>query len=167
MWQKIVDKIKQKSRFFIGMSFVALGVCVDRCTKILALNHIKNLIAVSGNPSATHKIFPGFNLVLVFNRGVAFGVFNGDFFAKFMPVLLLFVTTVIVCGIVYYFWNSNDNTISYTLLIAGGFGNIVDRLTFGAVVDFIDIYVGEYHWPAFNLADALVCCGIILCVLRD
>jgi signal peptidase II len=167
MWQKIRNKIQQKKKFFVGLIFVLIGVCLDRFTKIWALDYINNLMAIKGNPNVVHNVFPGFNIVLVFNRGIAFGIFNNDFFAKFMPTVLLFATAIIVCGIIYYFWRDNDNTVPYSLLIAGGIGNITDRLTFGVVVDFLDFYVGKNHWPAFNLADTFICCGILMYVLVD
>jgi signal peptidase II len=150
------ELIKNKRNFFIGLALIAFGVCLDRYTKLLILNFFVE------NPGSTLKIFPGFNLVLVFNKGIAFGIFNHGSFLKFMPLVLLFLTIIIVCGVVYLFWKENNNIITFSLLITGGLGNILDRLTFGAVVDFLDFYIGKYHWPAFNIADSCICIGIIL-----
>ncbi|MDR0572082.1 MAG: signal peptidase II [Rickettsiales bacterium] len=155
MWQRV----KNKRKFFIGLGFVILGVFLDRYTKISVLEWFGE------NTNSVLKVFPGFNIVLVFNKGIAFGIFNNESFIKSMPTVLLFITFFIVCGIIYLFWKENDNIIIFSLLITGGLGNILDRLSFGAVVDFLDFYVGEYHWPAFNLADSCICVGIMLYII--
>jgi signal peptidase II len=155
MWKQL----KNRRKFFVGWVLIILGVFLDRYAKISVLERF------AGDTDGVLRIFQGFNIVLVFNRGIAFGIFNNEFFMKFMPTVLLFVTVFIVCGIVWLFWNENDNVITFSLLITGGLGNILDRLSFGAVIDFLDFYVGKYHWPAFNLADSCVCVGIILYVI--
>ena len=98
------------------------------------------------------------------NTGVAFGLFQG------YPRLFLFLTIVsLIIILAYTGWTRKMQTwpilvnVAFTFIISGALGNIIDRLIReGQVVDFLDFHWGKYHWPAFNLADSSITCGIIL-----
>ena len=106
-----------------------------------------------------------FNLVLTWNNGISFGLFNND--SKFNALVI----SVIGIGIVLFLIGllSRAETkklkIGLGLIIGGAIGNIIDRGIYGAVMDFLDIHIGNYHWPAFNIADSCITIGAIILVI--
>ena len=120
---------------------------------------------------ALHEAFPVipglFNLVYVLNPGAAFG-FLADASANFRYVFFIGVTVVAACLIVFYLVKSNPRNLmlagSLTLIFGGAVGNLIDRIRFGSVVDFLDVYIGTAHWPAFNVADSAITVGAILMI---
>jgi signal peptidase II len=130
---------------------------LDILTKQLALEALRVYHPVC--------IVPGFfNLSLVFNRGAAFGIFPGG--AAIFTSLA--AATIVVLLIIAY--KNRQMPISAYLalgLICGGAaGNLLDRLRYGYVVDFLDVYLGQWHWPAFNIADSSLCVGASLFLLQ-
>lgn len=109
-----------------------------------------------------HKltVTPFFDLVLVYNRGASFGLFQTD--SPWGPWLLSGFTAVVIAGLLVWMMRTRERPLSLALgLIAGGAaGNLVDRILLGHVVDFLDFHIGAYHWPAFNLADSAITVGV-------
>jgi signal peptidase II len=109
------------------------------------------------------EILPFLNVVMVWNRGVSFGMLDEG-----VTPLALVGLAVLITG-VFGVWLARTvrgiEAAACALVIGGAVGNIVDRLRFGAVADFIDIHVGGWHWPAFNLADSCITLGIALVVI--
>lgn len=108
-----------------------------------------------------------FNITYVLNPGAAFG-----FLAKMSEqyrVFFFVVVTIIAIFLVVYLLIKERKYIlrkySYTLILAGAIGNLIDRITIGKVVDFLDFYISKYHWPAFNVADVSISCGVGLLLL--
>jgi len=101
-----------------------------------------------------------FNLALVWNYGISFGIFAG----QRQPVLLIVMATAIVSVLLVWLYRNTSPLVTWALglVIGGAIGNIVDRLRFGAVVDFLDFHIGGYHWPAFNVADSSIFIGVVL-----
>jgi signal peptidase II len=116
-------------------------------------------------PAAVRPIeVTGFlNWVLVGNTGVSFGLFAGAGLWVFIPIALIIaaflVGWLLRSGMRWLIWPVG-------LIVGGAIGNVVDRLRFGAVVDFIDVHAGGYHWPAFNIADSAVFIGVAIVVLE-
>lgn len=111
---------------------------------------------------------PFFNLVMVWNRGVSFGLFNsGD--DDLQRWLLIAVTAAIALGLLIWLWRAATVylTVALGLVVGGAVGNIVDRIRLGAVADFFDLHVAGWHWPAFNIADAGIVVGVVLLVLEQ
>ena len=109
------------------------------------------------------EIVPGFfNLVYVTNIGAAFSLL-ADVDSPWRHYFFLGVGGLAVVGLTVAYWKLNKVNKYYApalALIAGGaVGNLIDRVRFGAVIDFLDLYVGHYHWPAFNVADSAICVG--------
>lgn len=108
-------------------------------------------------------VLPVFNLVLTWNHGVSFGLFNGGGETLLFAVL----AAAIVAALVW--WLSRAGThglqLAIGLVIGGAVGNIVDRLARGAVVDFLDFHLGTLHWFAFNVADTAICLGVFFIAL--
>jgi signal peptidase II len=109
-----------------------------------------------------------FQLVHVRNTGAAFGL-GANAASKVVP-LLLNVGAIAVFGVVvvYALRSAVTDRLLQTglhLILGGAIGNLIDRFRFGYVVDFLDVYVGNHHWPAFNVADSAICIGIALLFL--
>ncbi len=104
-------------------------------------------------------VAPFLNFVMVWNQGVSFGLFDTN--AKFMPLVFIAISMVISLPLLIWMGLTAKKHIAVALaMICGGaIGNIIDRVRFGAVADFIDVYYKGWHWPAFNLADSCIVLG--------
>lgn len=141
---------------------------------VLALDLATKAWVLRTLPLYTQKeIIPGFfNLVHVRNTGVAFSFFAGT--DSPWRVHILVALTLAALGVIFFLYREcrrEEKAKRFALgLIAGGaLGNLADRLRFGNVVDFLDFYIGPYHWPAFNVADVAVTVGaalLLVAVLR-
>jgi signal peptidase II len=110
-------------------------------------------------------VAPFLNFALTMNRGVSFGMFNND--AAMNAAIFALVATVIVAALLVWLWRTHDRMLAAAigLVVGGAVGNVVDRLLRGAVVDFIDFHIGQWHWFVFNLADAAISVGVALMVI--
>ncbi|MEE8224911.1 MAG: signal peptidase II [candidate division NC10 bacterium] len=110
-----------------------------------------------------------FNLTLVLNPGAAFGFLSGAPAAIRDPFFTT-ISILAICFILYYRSRHRQMhllpSVSLACILGGALGNLVDRLRLGMVVDFLDVYYGAYHWPAFNLADSAITVGVALMVLE-
>jgi signal peptidase II len=142
--------------------WLALGIiAIDQATKA----GVRASIALHDNI----EIVPGFlNLTHVLNTGAAFGLLNAaDFPFKSLVVALLAIGALV--AIAFYAMTFGSETrlarLSLTLILAGALGNLIDRAISGAVVDFVDVYWGSWHFWTFNVADSAISVGAILLVL--
>ena len=127
----------------------SLVIAIDQITKYLVMSSI--------SPNESIEIFPFLHIVNIQNTGAAFGMFknlHNNVFIGISVVALIFIIWLIVKGAY--------SQIGLSLLLGGAIGNFIDRMRFGKVVDFIDISVGEFSWPAFNVADSCLTVGIII-----
>jgi signal peptidase II len=143
----------------IGLSIAGLTLVLDQISKWWALHALDPLQPVA--------VIPFLNLVLVWNRGVSFGLFDDG--GSWTPWLLKLVALIIVAGLVWWLRRTDDRyqATALGLIIGGAIGNVIDRLVHGAVVDFIDVHAAGYHWPAFNVADSAICVGAVLLVFES
>ncbi len=104
-----------------------------------------------------------FNLTHVRNTGGAFGVFGGQR-GGLGTLFFVTISVVAVGAILYFIRRINDEdknlALSFSLVLAGAIGNLIDRLRYGEVIDFLEFHVSSYYWPAFNIADTAICIGI-------
>ncbi len=139
--------------------FTALAVIViDRITKAVIMNRLY--------PNELIEVVPGlFNIVYYRNTGAAFGIFRGG--SSFKIFFLIIVTGAALIFIAFMVRRCEDLTATLALsLIAGGaVGNLIDRLVSGSVLDFLDLYAGNFHWPAFNVADSAITTGVVSTIL--
>lgn len=117
------------------------------------------------------SLVPGFfQIVHSQNRGAAFGFLNRWDVSWQQPLFVLITLAAIVfLGVLA---RSKDNRgwlypLGLGAILGGAIGNLIDRLRFGAVVDFLDVYVGDWHWPAFNVADSAICVGVGLLLIAQ
>jgi lipoprotein signal peptidase len=139
--------------------FVAV-LALDQVTKAMALASLDP--AAGGGPVA---VTPFFNLVLVWNTGVSFGMLAGAGGAS--PWILVGLA-LLIAGVVAVWLARERRTlprVALWLVLAGALGNVIDRVRFGAVVDFLDFHLAGYHWPAFNVADSAIVIGAGLLIL--
>lgn len=135
-----------------------LLVVLDQLTKWLVLQRIAL--------HDTVPVVPGLlNLTYVRNTGAAFGMFNASDFA-YKPLVVAGLALLALLGILWYAQKFAGDAwparYGFVLIVAGAVGNLIDRVTLGFVVDFVDVYVGDWHFWAFNVADAAITIGAVL-----
>ncbi len=130
-----------------------LLVVIDQIVKILVINKmaLQQSIIVINN---------FFNITYVRNTGAAWSILSGN-------VLLLIMISVIALGVIYYYLIKDKelnkiDTISYSMLIGGIIGNLIDRVVHGYVIDYLDFKIFNYNFPIFNIADTLIVISIII-----
>lgn len=136
-----------KKRILYSFIFILFIVLLDQITKYFARIHI--------HPLETIELLPILNLVYVRNEGAAFGMFRSlgnNFFIIVSIAAVFFMFWVII--------TAKEDYRIFSLLAGGAIGNLIDRLSLGYVVDFIDVTVSGHHWPAFNVADSALTIGI-------
>ena len=110
-----------------------------------------------------------FNITYVQNTGVAFGIFASITSPVKSVLLSVFTAVAAIVVIAYSVRSPVRNRLLQTalaLILGGALGNLYDRLAYGYVVDFLEFYVGPYHWPAFNIADSAITTGVLLLALE-
>jgi len=153
----IKHKIKENWIFLV---IIALMFLADRASK----NYVINFFLTHGSDSYYFNSY--LNLVLLWNTGMAFGIFESDSYTYHVFSFLIFL--VIVFLIAWLFRsNKKFEKISITLIIGGALGNWFDRLAYNAVPDFIDLHYLDFHWFVFNLSDIIISVGILLLILSD
>ena len=145
-----------KKYWLLGLSFLGV-VVLDILTKEYIITHFP---LYSSRP-----VIPGlFNLIHIRNKGVAFGILGGGA-PVWRDILLLVFPIVAMSGILIFtfFYPQQKTGILLSLggILGGALGNLIDRFRFRAVIDFLDIYWGNYHWPAFNVADSAITVGVL------
>jgi signal peptidase II len=141
---------------------LAAAVCaLDRITKLAVEAHIGFYDTI--------KVIPGFfDLVHSQNRGVAFGLFN-DSPSPLRAVLLAGLSLAAVIAIAVLLWRPaklDRRTLwGFACILGGAAGNLYDRALYGRVTDFLELYLGEFHWPTFNVADSAIVIGSCLLLL--
>ena len=113
------------------------------------------------------EVLPFFNIVLVFNTGVSFGVLGGD--GAWQPMTLSLLALVICSGLLVWQWRQGGKMgdLAIAMIVGGALGNVIDRLRLGGVVDFLDFHLSDWHWPAFNLADSAITVGVAILLCRE
>ncbi len=131
---------------------------------ILLLDQVSKRIVVENIEIFANnlEISKYFNLVYVENRGVSFGIFSEHDKSFYFGILSMLVSAYII----YLLVKSNDliESLGLSLILGGAIGNGVDRLYYGYVVDFIDLHLNNFHWPAFNFADTFITFGAMVFV---
>ena len=146
-----------------------IGLFIFGAIAVIVLDQItKAVITEKLFMYGSYKVIDGFfSLVYVMNPGAAFGFLAGAP-EIFRYLFFISVTVLAILLIIYYILKSKSQdvlmVISLTLIFGGAVGNLIDRIRFGAVVDFLDFYIGTWHWPAFNVADSAISAGAVLMI---
>ena len=135
-------------------------VVVDQSTKVAAVKAL--------DPASSVELTSMLDLVLAYNPGAAFSILST---AGGWQRWLFIGLALAISGFIVYWLRDLPRRARWTplalsLVLGGAVGNLIDRVRVGAVVDFIDFHVGDWHWPAFNVADSAICIGAALLVLR-
>ena len=163
---KKLPPLVRKSLIF-GLVIAAVVTLVDQLSKWSLLSAFRPA-GVSETPFAALnavRALPFIDLVLTWNRGVSFGMgnTNGAWNAVLFTVLALFIGAMLVRWMAQT--TARLQLLALGLVVGGALGNVIDRLRYGAVVDFLYFHVGAFNWwPAFNIADSAICVGAVLLV---
>lgn len=149
--------MKLKYLFLCVISVLVIGV--DQATKLLITKSLDLYTVI--------PIIPGyFNITYLHNKGAAFGLLAESSYR--LPFFLV-VTGAALIILLFALHKSRDdqrlNAFSLALIFSGAVGNLIDRVRFGEVIDFLDFYFSNHHWPAFNIADSAICIGVALLAL--
>ncbi len=139
---------------------VAIGLVV------VALDQLSKWQVVRSLSAEVVEVTGFFNLVLVCNTGISFGLLPGDSAVK--AWLLSAFAVAVVVGLLIWV-RSKDSRLLMAgcgLVVGGALGNVVDRVRIGCVIDFIDVHAAGWHWPAFNLADSAITMGVALLLVH-
>lgn len=150
---------QSKQPFWWGI-ICALGVAsADQLSKWFILTKVMN-------PPQLIEILPIFDLVLVFNRGISFGMLTQN--EQTGVLMLILIALAITIGLLAWLWRitSNHAGIAVGLIIGGAIGNVIDRIRLGSVVDFLHFHWQQYSFPAFNVADSFITIGTGLILLE-
>jgi len=152
-----VEFFKKNLLFFF---IIFLMFSLDRISKTYAINFFLD-------QNIQSYYFNDFlNFVLIWNTGIAFGIFESENILYHSISVLIFI---VICILIIWLIKSAQNfeKVSISLIIGGAFGNLFDRVVYNAVPDFIDIHYHDFHWFVFNVSDIVITFGVILLLLKD
>jgi len=133
-------------------------VCIDQASKAWIIAHFVLYESV--------EVIPGlFNLTHLTNNGAAFGILAGQPALWRQVFFVAAASIALVCIWIAqrsFSRRSRAYTVALALIAGGAIGNVIDRIRWGFVVDFLDFYLGQWHWPAFNVADSAITVGVTL-----
>ena len=146
--------------FYISFSLGILVYLLDRLTKILVIQLDKNNVGSDIFNSAY------LNIVLIWNKGVAFGLFSFDG-SNLYNILTLLISIIVVILVIMSLKSEGFKRYSLLMIVGGALGNLHDRIFFNAVPDFIDFHVGNFHWFIFNVSDRFITLGVISMIVLE
>ena len=155
----MIFKFLNKS-FYISFSIVALTYFLDRFTKIYVIQLDKNNLGSDIFNSAY------LNIILIWNKGIAFGLFSFNE-SHLYNILSLIISIIVIILIIMALKSHGFKRYSLLMIVGGALGNLHDRIFFNAVPDFIDFHVGNFHWFIFNVSDIFITLGVITMIVLE
>ena len=146
--------------FYISFSIVALIYFLDRLSKIFVIQLDES--------SLRSEIFSSayLNIVLIWNKGIAFGLFSFDE-SNLYNILTLLISIIVVILVIMSLKSEGFKKYSLLMIVGGALGNLHDRIFSNAVPDFIDFHIGNFHWFIFNIADIFITIGVFFMILFE
>jgi len=146
--------------FYISFSIVTLIYFLDRLSKIYIIQLDKNNLGSDIFNSAY------LDIVLIWNKGIAFGLFSFNE-SHLYNILSLIIAIIIIVLVIMSLKNKGFKRYSLLMIVGGALGNLHDRIFFNAVPDFIDFHIGNFHWFIFNISDIFITLGIISMIIVE
>jgi signal peptidase II len=152
---------RKLTKFFYIDLFVILSIfLIDRISKIY-------VISLYGKNSSTELyVFKYFNITLIWNEGIAFGLFSFDQ-NNLYNLLTLMIALIIIVILIMIINSQGFKKYALLMILGGALGNLFDRIIYKAVPDFFDFHIAEFHWFIFNVADIFITIGVIFMVLFE
>ncbi|WKZ33294.1 MAG: signal peptidase II [Thermodesulfobacteriota bacterium] len=137
---------------------VSAGIAVlDQLTKLAVMRSL--------HPYEAVEVVPGFfNIVYYLNKGAAFGILNQGGSLRKLFLIGVSLAALVLLAVLVRQSKDRLSLLAFSLVAGGAIGNLVDRIRFGSVVDFLDFHVASWHWPAFNVADSAITVGVGLVI---
>ena len=156
----MINSIQKYKNFFFGFILILLIFLIDRISKI----YIVNLTKENFNINIYSSEF--LNLTLIWNEGIAFGLFSqgNEFFYNILTALIVIISLVVL------FFSGRYTGLKRAALLCifgGSLGNLYDRVSYSAGPDFIDFHINEFHWFVFNVADIFISIGVIIMIMTE
>lgn len=162
--------------------FAAFVVVLDQLSKWFVTEHLLRVTVEGGKahplgfaewytntpprlPFVSEELTSFYNVVMVWNKGMSFGMLND--LGAYGPPFFLGIYLVFFSVFLVWLWKAEGRLqrLGISLVMAGIVGNGLDRVRFGAVIDFFDFHIGKWHWPAFNIADSCIVCGVFVLII--
>lgn len=142
--------------YWLWLSVVVIGL--DRITKYYAMTKLTLY--------EPYVVMPCFNFTLAYNKGAAFSFLDkaAGWQTIFFGCLAIGISLILLIWLSRLSYRNRWLSIAITLIVGGALGNLWDRIQYGHVIDFIDLYVNRLHWPVFNVADSAICVGAVMLV---
>ena len=148
-----------KSSLVRYLLIILVLLAADQISKVLADSYLTLYQPVA--------LFPGFNLTLLYNPGAAFSFLSdaGGWQRWFFTAIA--VVMIVVLSIWLHRSRQPLESLALAMILSGAIGNLIDRVLYGHVIDFLDVYYQQHHWPAFNIADSAIVVGVVLLLLTS
>ncbi len=162
-----------KNKILKYLGIVLAVIIADQISKAILIFMITGTVPLAADawtlvpyPYLMAQVFNFFNIVFTWNPGASFSMLRTV--GEVAPMLIIIGTGFIIGFIGYYLLAraTDHERMPLALILGGAIGNLIDRIRFGAVVDFLDFHIGGWHWPAFNVADICICAGVALYILN-
>jgi signal peptidase II len=142
------------------LGIATIVILLDQISKIT----IKRLFAYGDS----HAVTSFFNLVLVYNKGAAFSFLaSGAGWQRYFFTAMGIAAAIFIVYLLKKHAGQRMFGWALALILGGALGNVIDRILYGHVIDFLDVHAGGWHWPAFNIADSAICIGAVLFILDE
>ncbi len=150
----------QSASLYRWLSITAIVLLLDQLSKWSALVNLQ-----LGVP---REVFDCMNWLLLYNPGAAFSFLaQGAGWQRWLLTIMGISASVFIVFLLHRNKENKPLSLSLSLILGGAIGNVLDRLMYGAVVDFIDLHYGNWHWPAFNLADSAISLGAVFIIFSE
>lgn len=149
--------MKSRKNLMVGILIISIVVALDA----FAQARVFSILQDDSKPIA---VTPFFNFVKVWNHGISFGMFNNLAYGQWILSLVALMISVFLIPLLLRATSSFES-LAYSLIIGGAVGNVIDRVIYGAVADYLDFHAFGYHWPAFNVTDSAIFVGVALLLI--